>query len=243
MRVGNDANGLQTERTMNLALAANLTPKVGVLDYVNVYGTNGPDTLQGSPYGFDTHIDAGGGNGNVYGGSGNDTVWGGAGNDMLDGGAGRDTLYGGDDNDSLYGGVGNDKLFGDAGNDVIYGGLDVDQMYGGSGADSFTFGDIRETGAVSTGFGVDKDMIGDFNPSEGDTIDLVPLAHVEGFLPFSFDSAALNGGHPAPGHVGWDYAADHTNFNIWINTYHGEAVISVQNTGHGTPDASWFHLG
>lgn len=52
-------------------------------------GTNGNDTLNGSP--DDDYLDGGDGNDTLYGNAGKDTLYGGAGNDRLEGGAGDDT--------------------------------------------------------------------------------------------------------------------------------------------------------
>jgi Ca2+-binding RTX toxin-like protein len=254
MRVGNDVNGLQTERTMNLALA-NLTPKAGVLNYANVYGTNGPDTLHASPYGIDTHIDAGDGNDTVFGGTGNDTVWGGGGDDRIFAGDGNDTLDGGPGNDLLDGGAGNDTLFGGGSSpghfDHLIGGLGVDNLNGGPGQDVFSWYDVHETGVgLSSVLGQDKDLVVDFHPAEADAIDLAGADHAAN-LGHSFEFTGFHD-HTTyaaqhTGEVYWDYADDHANFNIWINLqggplHVGDGGISVVNEGLGTPQQSWFIL-
>ncbi|WP_409306506.1 type I secretion C-terminal target domain-containing protein [Pectobacterium sp. B1J-3] len=99
---------------------------------------------------------ANGGNDILNGGAGNDILYGQGGNDTLNGGAGNDKLYGGDGNDTLIGGDGDDILIGGKGNDVLI---------GGKGADIFKWqeGDFGH------------DIVKDFNPKEGDKLDLSGL--------------------------------------------------------------------
>jgi Ca2+-binding RTX toxin-like protein len=112
------------------------------------------------------------GNGNgsdnvMRGGAFSDTLNGGNGNDLLIGGGGTDTLNGGNQNDELYGGAGNDTLNGGAGVDKLVGGSGNDTMTGGAGNDTFSF---------ATGFGNDRIMDFDGNPSGGqDIIDISQL--------------------------------------------------------------------
>lgn len=88
------------------------TPSSGpVLPGVKYFGTNGPDTLEGS-----------------------------GGADLIDGQGGNDLINGNGGADKLYGGAGNDRLSGGAGNDLLQGGKGVDALYGGAGNDTFAFG-------------------------------------------------------------------------------------------------------
>ncbi|MBC3468846.1 type I secretion C-terminal target domain-containing protein, partial [Pseudomonas sp. RW10S2] len=91
------------------------------------------------------------------------------GNDTLLGGAGNDILFGQGGNDLLDGGKGNDILLGGTGNDILIGGPGNDILIGGPGADTFVWkaGDIGH------------DVIKDFNPGEGDRIDLRDLLQGE----------------------------------------------------------------
>ncbi len=152
-------------------------------------GREGDDTIRGG-VGND-NLNGNVGNDSVSGGAGNDTVAGGKGddplvagedgNDIVNGGLGNDNVYGGtgddivhgyngddldvlgnDGNDVVRGGQGDDWVYGDAGNDLVYGDLGVDQLYGGIGADHFVF--ISEPGVTDT--------INDWNPGQGDKIDL-----------------------------------------------------------------------
>ncbi|MFP1780662.1 Ig-like domain-containing protein, partial [Lonsdalea quercina] len=87
------------------------------------------------------------------------------GNDTISGGSGNDLLYGQGGNDILDGGLGDDILYGGSGDDVLRGGVGNDTLIGGSGADTFVWK------AGDTGY----DTIKDFNPAEGDRIDLSDL--------------------------------------------------------------------
>ena len=67
----------------------------------------------------------------------------------------------------LDGKGGNDGIWGFGGNDIIVGGNGKDVLYGGSGADRFDFNNVTESPANSN-----RDIIADFNRSQGDKIDL-----------------------------------------------------------------------
>ena len=87
----------------------------------------------------------------AYGNDGNDYVYGNIGSDILYGGSGADVIYGGQEADTLSGGIGDDTLAGNRGDDFMVGGL---------GGDIFVF--------PPTG----NDIVGDFNPLQGDRIDV-----------------------------------------------------------------------
>jgi Ca2+-binding RTX toxin-like protein len=198
-------------------------------DFSEVNGGSGQDVLHAAPAWFGSHIHAGADDDLVIGGDGNDTIWGQDGSDNLLGGGGNDTIYGDDGPET--------------GNDFIAGGAGADTMYGGLGADSFVWFDISETG-VSAGFGGDKDVIGDFNPGQGDHINLAPLRNNAGLSnPLTFVDFHHQDGFTAAGQVGWDTDFN-GNINIWINTDsdpQAEAGISVQFIGF-QPDAGWFNF-
>ena len=89
------------------------------------------------------------------GGNGGQTLTGTIEEDTLTGGNGKDVLNGGDGNDTLSGGNGADVLNGGAGNDT---------MDGGNGNDVFIF---------AAGFGNDRILGFDANPSGGqDLLDI-----------------------------------------------------------------------
>lgn len=156
-------------------------------------GTARDDQIDG--YAGDDQIHGGGGNDIIHGDDGNDQIWGDDGNDNMWGGAGADTLYGGtgndllrgddgadtlsgdDGTDDLSGGAGNDVLNGGAGIDTLYGDWGADQVTGGTGADTFVFNRVVDSTdgtpqGTYAGFGNGIDTITDFNPAEGDKIDL-----------------------------------------------------------------------
>jgi hypothetical protein len=97
---------------------------------VTIFGTNGNDTLQGTP-----------GDDVIHGFDGNDTIYGNGGDDLICGGKGNDNLYGSAGKDKLYGSDGHDKLYGDEGADILYGNDGIDQLQGGDGNDILRGGD------------------------------------------------------------------------------------------------------
>ncbi|MEM6613141.1 MAG: calcium-binding protein [Cyanobacteria bacterium P01_C01_bin.72] len=134
-------------------------------------------------------------NENYFLGSGDDTADGGVGIDVMFGGNGADQLFGGADSDYLFGNKGDDFLFGGNGsftdlysgsdNDLLYGGdgndvlvgltsitiRQIDVLTGGRGGDTFRLATISD----SPGLRYDGEQIAvirDFNPDEGDIIEL-----------------------------------------------------------------------
>jgi len=87
------------------------------------------------------------------------------------GNSGNNTLTGNASANLLLGLAGNDVLSGGGGNDTLDGGAGADVLSGGSGADLFRFSSSDDIGRYSK-----VDSISDFNPSEGDRIDLSALA-------------------------------------------------------------------
>ncbi|MTJ49859.1 LamG-like jellyroll fold domain-containing protein [Dolichospermum sp. UHCC 0259] len=148
-------------------------------DYLQ--GLFGNDTLQGDE--GNDYLDGGSGNDYLDGGSGNDYLNGGSGNDQLDGGSGNDQLDGGKGNDYLEGGLDNDWLSGDEGDDLLIGGQGDDVLNGGKGKDVFFFNSFNE------GF----DIILDFNPDEGDQIQISRSGFgIENLDGFRFISGVLD---------------------------------------------------
>ncbi len=103
----------------------------------------------------------------VTSGSGSDTL---LNIENLTGSKYNDTLTGNSAANNLNGGTGNDTLTGGDGNDLLIGGLGTDTLYGGLDADRFDFNAL-----IEIGLGALRDVIGDFNSSEGDQIDLSTL--------------------------------------------------------------------
>ncbi len=98
----------------------------------------------------------------VEGGDGDDFLIAPAGTSAVFGGAGDDTLWGSAGDNLLYGGEGNDRLRGGDGDDILIGGTGNDSLVGGAGADRF----------VITGLADGYDAVRDFDPAEGDVVDL-----------------------------------------------------------------------
>jgi hypothetical protein len=90
------------------------------------------------------------------------------GNDKIYAYRGNDEIWGGSGNDQIFGGLGNDALIGGSGNDQIVGGAGKDTIYGGTGRDYFDFDKISDSGITAP----ERDLIKDFNKSQGDKIDL-----------------------------------------------------------------------
>jgi serralysin len=123
----------------------------GAADFDAVNGNKGDDTVDGGTGGADW----------LLGGQGNDLITAHAGNGVLNGNLGLDTVTGGTGDDVVRGGQGTDLLSGGGGSDQLYGDLGGDTLSGGAGADTFHF---------ALGGGADRIL--DFNPSEGDRIQL-----------------------------------------------------------------------
>ncbi|MGD1699500.1 calcium-binding protein [Dapis sp. BLCC M229] len=147
---------------------------IGGVDYKpidgndTIYGEGGNDYIHGGD--MHDYLDGGDGNDSIFGGSDADTLIGGKnndtlngswGSDLLKGGMGTDVLYGSHSNDTIYGEMGTDDLYGNDGNDILNGGKGYDTMTGGAGADTFILGGNNK-----------KDIITDFDSTEGDTIDI-----------------------------------------------------------------------
>jgi Ca2+-binding RTX toxin-like protein len=130
-------------------------------------------------------------------------------------GGGNDTVVGGNGNDTLLGEAGNDQLFGGAGNDTIVGGAGADVMWGGSGANTFVWNSALEATTNPN----QLDTIMDFNPAEGDKIDLRGLVNEAGGINHVFIA-----GGSADGGLTW-------GFGVWSNDTHQQlAEIEVHNT-------------
>lgn len=132
-----------------------------------ITGTRADDVIWAK--GGDDSVRAGNGDDLVRGGDGNDKISGGGGNDKLSGGSGNDVLMGGDGRDVLFGGDGNDRLASGNGNDRLVDSTGNDAYSGGDGADTFVFG-LTSRQAATNGTG--RDQIRDFNPDEGDTLQI-----------------------------------------------------------------------
>src|SRR5262249_29100246 len=140
-------------------------------------------------------------------------------------------------NDVLEGAGGNDTLFGDSGNDLLVGGAGADDLFGNAGADQFVYRATSESGLVPGAI----DVIHDFNPAEGDKIDVSQMDSndaVPGSQDWTFIGASS---FTAPGQV--RFGSDGVDTFIFFNTNSdptAEAAIRV--IGLHSVDASWFVL-
>ena len=170
----------ETDQELPKPLFLTVKNKNGGNDDDIIYGTNGEDKLLTSS------------SSRSYYNGGNDIFYGQGGNDQIEGSFLEDTIYGGKDNDKLSGRFGNDSLFGDIGDDTLIGagydtdvpgtaggGLpgigEIDNLTGGPGADTFVLGESRlvyYAGGINPPIITDYALINDFNPSEGDIIQL-----------------------------------------------------------------------
>jgi Ca2+-binding RTX toxin-like protein len=98
--------------------------------------------------------------------------------------------------DRIDGAAGNDVLDGGGGDDLLVGGLDADILVGGAGADTFQFNSVNES---PFGINIKHDAISDFNPLDGDKIDLsgidadTGLPGDQAFLPSQLDFDPITG--------------------------------------------------
>lgn len=97
-----------------------------------------------------------------YGDSTNFVLYGTFNDNSIDAGEGNDSIMGGFGNDLLAGENGNDLIIGEQGNDTLIGSLGNDNLTGGSGTDKFRFNSFNEG----------SDTITDFNPTDGDKIEV-----------------------------------------------------------------------
>ncbi|WP_304610542.1 calcium-binding protein [Oryzibacter oryziterrae] len=107
------------------------------------------------------------------------------------GSAKNDLLFGNSGNNKLTGLAGDDGIDGAAGNDTLEGGLGHDELLGGAGADKFVYYHLRNDSG---------DQIDDFNPAQGDKIELKNGAPFGGLTVGAFsNSGQLKvGANPVP---------------------------------------------
>ncbi len=162
----------------------------------DIIGTPNADRIEAGD--GDNVVDAQAGNDTVFGGDGDDSISGGEGNDRVFLGKGNDVIQLNDSGDDfIRGGGGSDQItdrngantvYGDAGADTIvtaYGDDDgPDLVYGGFGDDSFLAFDgdtlfggqgADEFETQETDNDADPIYIMDFNPNEGDRLDIEVL--------------------------------------------------------------------
>ena len=133
---------------------------------------------------------------NVNGTSQNDQIEGSLGSDVLSGNAGDDSLVGNRGNDFLSGGDGDDRLNGvyDVESFVLAnfpGAGEVDTLTGGAGADTFVLGSRSKAFYLGQG-DTDAAIITDFNPAEGDILELFGSANNYALVFEDTDNIAVN---------------------------------------------------
>ena len=177
----------------------------------------------------------------AYGGDGNDVIqgsgsqlnaWGGAGNDVIKGSTKGDYLHGDAGKDRISGGDGADFITGGDGDDVLEGGAGADRLLGGAGADHFVFG------PGSLGRADQTDRIMDFNPGEGDVIDLRAIdADITRSGDQAFRLVDAFTGHAGDLHViqSKDYAT--VFFDV---TGDGKADFALRVDGQLHDDTGWW---
>lgn len=145
---------------------------------------------------------------NLIGGAGNDALTGSATANRIDGGAGNDVLLGLGGADALVGGSGADSLTGGAG---------ADGLWGGTGADRFFLTALSDSSTTAS------DTIWDFNPGEGDRIDLSALDAITGGKDQAFTLVS-----------GFSHSAG----QLTVTTEGGHYLLQGDVTGDGLADFS-----
>ncbi len=143
-------------------------------------------------------------------------------------------------NNVLTGNAGANILNGGAGNDSLIGGLGKDNLTGGLGADKFKFNAVAETGITAT----TRDIIVDFNHSQGDKIDLSAIdanTALAGNNAFSAPTlgGTFSGVFANPGELYFDQLAHILYGN---NDADSAADFSIQLTGVNSLVAADFVL-
>jgi Ca2+-binding RTX toxin-like protein len=145
------------------------------------------------------------------------------------GSAFADTLIGDDEVNGIEGRDGADRLIGGRGDDRIS---------GGAGPDTFVWRNIKESGtAVHT-----MDVVFDFDPLEGDLIDLAGVdasAVAAGNQAFTFIGAAAFSG--TPGEINFIHLEGETIIQLQTGI-EGDIEMGIRIRGILTPEASWFVL-
>ena len=157
-------------------------------------------------------------------------------NNVIDGNSGNNLLYGRDGNDDLRGQDGNDILYGENGSDLLQGGSGMDRFYGGAGADTFLFRTNDFAGMTSG----TADRIHDFNPGEGDQIDLGEVdfnSQVDGFQTHIFIGTAAFSG--TAGEMRYEQVSGQTYIRIDTDG-DGAADLAIRIDGLHSLQASDF---
>lgn len=153
----------ETAEFLETVFAGNDTLDAGNLQGSFLFGLDGNDMIFGSP--SEDVILGGDGSDTLLAGQGDDVILAGAGADAVQGNRGDDIIVGGSGDDYIHGGQGSDIIAAGSGDDLLYGDRGDDRLIGGPGADEFYF---------LAGGG--SDLVMDFNPAEGDRLELEPGA-------------------------------------------------------------------
>lgn len=141
---------------------------IGANETNHIFGGRGADAIFGRD--GDDRLGGNQGNDRLFGNGGRDIMWGHHGADWMDGGSGADRLRGGLGADTLIGGIGADRLFGGPGDDRLFGGSGADSFVGGPGRDLIVGGSGSDVFVLDAN--LSGDLIRDFNPFEGDRLDV-----------------------------------------------------------------------
>jgi len=153
----------------------------------------GDDALDGLNAESDLEVSGGTGDDEILTAAGDDVVTGGPGDDRIFSGAGADIVLGGAGGDAIDGGAGLDTIAGGDGDDELFGGAGLDLVSGGDGADIFVFAPVS-----------DIDIVTDFDPAQGDLIDLTL------FATFASGAEAYAAGGDVGDDAVWDLGDGHT---------------------------------
>jgi serralysin len=145
-------------------------------------------------------------------------------NNRLTGNPGNNRLDGGTGNDVLDGGAGNDSLLGGEGDDWLIGGLGKDVLTGGMGADHFVFLTSADANLAAAA----RDVITDFNRSQGDKIDLSAIdANPHLCCDHAFKFVGTGGFSGKEGQLRYEYSKNVTLIQADING-DGAADFSIE---------------
>ena len=176
----------------------------------------------------------------MSGNGGDDVIRGGGGNDRIYGGNGNDRLFGDDGNDFLQANTGNDVVHGGAGNDIVRGSTGTDTLTGGAGADWFVFDYAADS---RDGDGIDT--ITDFNPAEGDIINIGATVEGYGYNNSYYwelvDPADVDHSHQQMT-LSYDQANDRTVLNMYFGDGDADIDMTLWIAGQHTTDNGFLHI-
>ncbi|MEZ5923562.1 MAG: calcium-binding protein [Hyphomicrobiaceae bacterium] len=162
----------------------------------------------------------------------------------------------------LDGGIGADVVFGGGGADTIRGNDGADVMYGGAGADTFKYGNYSTdadadsgklaygSASLITAIPAGLDVIKDFNPAEGDKIDITEIRHINNFGNWELDFLADGPWQDkvGTGHVEVQYVSNVNSTFVYFDRYDGNTAVDftivLQGFDFATVGTSdWIYYG